>query len=40
MIDSNPDNREAARAAGAPLIESQAADDELLKQAGIERARG
>ena len=35
-----PDNREAALATGVPLIESQASDDEVLKQAGIERAHG
>jgi voltage-gated potassium channel len=39
VIDPNPINREAARAAGIPLIESQASDDEILKQAGIERAQ-
>jgi voltage-gated potassium channel len=38
LIDPNPDNREAARAAGLPLIESQASEDEVLKSAGIERA--
>ena len=40
VIDPNPWNREAARAAGGPLIESDAADDEVLAEAGIERARG
>jgi voltage-gated potassium channel len=40
VIDPNPANREAARAAGIPLIESQASDDEVLKQAGIDRAQG
>jgi voltage-gated potassium channel len=40
VIDPNPSNREAALAAGVPLIESQASDDEILKQAGIERAQG
>jgi voltage-gated potassium channel len=39
VIDPNPSNREAALAAGIPLIESQASDDEILKQAGIERAQ-
>ena len=39
-IDDNPDNREAARADGVALIESEAADDEVLTQAGIDRARG
>ncbi len=40
VIDPNPANREAAIATGAPLIESTASDDEILKQAGIERALG
>jgi voltage-gated potassium channel len=40
VIDPNPANREAARSAGVPLIESEASDDEVLKQAGIERAQG
>jgi voltage-gated potassium channel len=40
VIDPNPANREAARSAGIPLIESEASDDEVLKQAGIERAQG
>lgn len=40
VIDPNPTNREAAVAAGIPLIESEASDDEVLKQAGIERAQG
>ncbi len=40
VIDPNPANREAALATGAPLIESQPSDDEILKQAGIDRALG
>ncbi len=40
VIDPNPVNREAALTTGAPLIESQPSDDEVLKQAGIERALG
>jgi len=40
LIDPNPANREAALAAGIPLIESEASDDEVLRQAGIERAFG
>jgi voltage-gated potassium channel len=40
VIDPNPSNRDAALAAGIPLIESEASDDEILKQAGIERAQG
>jgi voltage-gated potassium channel len=39
VIDPNPANREAALAAGIPLIESEASDDEVLMQAGIERAQ-
>jgi voltage-gated potassium channel len=40
VIDHNPDHREAARAAELPYLESEAADDEVLLQAGIERAQG
>jgi voltage-gated potassium channel len=40
VIDPNPTNREAALGTGAPLIESQPSDDEVLKQAGIDRALG
>jgi voltage-gated potassium channel len=40
VIDENPDNREAARAIGVRYIESPPADDEVLQQAGIERAKG
>ncbi|HYB31403.1 MAG TPA: NAD-binding protein [Solirubrobacteraceae bacterium] len=39
VIDPNPLNREPARLAGVPLIESEASDDEVLKQAGIDRAQ-
>jgi voltage-gated potassium channel len=39
VIDPNPLNREAALAAGIPLVESQASDDEVLMQAGIKRAQ-
>jgi voltage-gated potassium channel len=39
VIDPNPTNREAALAAGVPLIESEASDDEVLMQAGIARAQ-
>jgi voltage-gated potassium channel len=38
-IDSDPSHREAAEASGVLLIESYAADDEVLLAAGIERAR-
>jgi voltage-gated potassium channel len=40
VIDNNPDNREAAEEVGVAFIEREAADDEVLRQAGIERARG
>ena len=39
VIDPNPENREIARDLGIPYIESEAADDEVLRAAGIERAR-
>jgi voltage-gated potassium channel len=39
VIDSNPESLEAAAAAGTPYIEGEAADEQLLRQAGIERAR-
>jgi voltage-gated potassium channel len=40
VIDDNPDNREAAQSLGVAAIESDAADDEVLKRVGIERAKG
>ena len=40
VIDSNPENREIAQEIGIAYIESEAADDEVLKSAGIDRARG
>jgi voltage-gated potassium channel len=40
VIDPNPEHREAAQLVGVPLIEDEAADDEVLMHAGIERARG
>jgi voltage-gated potassium channel len=40
VIDDNPDNREVAREAGVPYIESEPADDETLRRAGLERAQG
>ncbi|MGN6869466.1 MAG: potassium channel family protein [Solirubrobacteraceae bacterium] len=39
VIDPSPVNRDAALAAGVPLIESEASDDEILMQAGIARAQ-
>jgi voltage-gated potassium channel len=40
VIDDNPDNRDLARETGIPYIESEPADDETLRRAGIERAHG
>jgi voltage-gated potassium channel len=40
VIDSNPDNREAAQNVGVPYIEGEAADEDVLERAGIEHARG
>jgi voltage-gated potassium channel len=40
VIDHNPENRDVAREAGVPYIESEPADDEVLKRAGIDRAHG
>jgi voltage-gated potassium channel len=40
VIDANPDHRDAAIASGIPYIESEAAHDEVLEEAGIKRARG
>ncbi len=40
VIDENPDNRETARQHGVRYLEGPPADDELLQQAGIERATG
>ncbi len=38
-IDSNPNHREVAKAMGVSYIENYAAEDEVLLEAGIERAR-
>jgi voltage-gated potassium channel len=40
VIDTNPDNRELAQAVGVRFIEGPASEDEMLRSAGIERARG
>jgi voltage-gated potassium channel len=40
VIDPNPENREAARSLGIALLEQEASDDEVLSEAGIERAQG
>jgi voltage-gated potassium channel len=39
VIDPNPENRDLAQEHGVSYIESDAADDEVLRAAGIERAR-
>jgi voltage-gated potassium channel len=39
VIDSNPASREIAQAAGVRFLEGPPSDDELLRAAGIERAR-
>jgi voltage-gated potassium channel len=39
VIDPNPENREVAQELGVAYIESDAADDDVLRTAGIERAR-
>ena len=38
VLDHNPLNREVAQADGVPYIEGQASEDEILTQAGIDRA--
>jgi voltage-gated potassium channel len=38
VIDDNPENRELARAQGVHYLQGPPADDELLQQAGIDRA--
>jgi voltage-gated potassium channel len=40
VIDPNPENREAARTLGVPLLEQLASDDEVLADAGVATARG
>jgi voltage-gated potassium channel len=40
VIDSNPESRELASAVGVRYLEGAPSDDELLRAAGIERARG
>jgi voltage-gated potassium channel len=40
VIDDNPENREVAKLQGVHYIEGQAADDEILRRAGIDRAAG
>ena len=38
VIDRNPESLEAAAATGTPYLEGEAADEQLLRQAGIDRA--
>jgi voltage-gated potassium channel len=40
VIDDNPENRELAAGIGVRFIEGQATEDEVLRAAGIMRARG
>jgi voltage-gated potassium channel len=40
VIDNNPANRELAQSAGVQYIDADAADDEVLQRAGVERAAG
>jgi voltage-gated potassium channel len=39
VVDDNPANRELADAAGVRFVEGSPSDDEVLRRAGIERAR-
>ena len=39
VVDPNPESTEVAAATGVPCIEGGAADEHVLRQAGIERAR-
>jgi voltage-gated potassium channel len=39
VVDDNPENRELAQTAGIHFIEGSPSEDEVLRQAGIERAR-
>ena len=40
VIDSNPQSRERVEDLGAPFVEGQPSDDEVLRMAGVERAEG
>lgn len=40
VVDPNPENRELALQAGVPFVEGSPSDDEMLSQAGLDRARG
>ena len=39
VVDENPDNHELAQAVGVRFLEGSPSDDEILRAAGIERAR-
>jgi voltage-gated potassium channel len=39
VVDDNPQSRDRCEAIGAPFIEGQPSEDEILRRAGIERAR-
>lgn len=40
VIDSDPGNRELAKAAGVPFLDGSSSEDAVLRRAGIDRARG
>jgi voltage-gated potassium channel len=40
VIDANPNNRDHALAVGLPYLDASGSDDDVLLQAGIERAQG
>ena len=40
VVDDNPQNQAIAEELGAPFLEGRPSDDEVLRRAGIERARG
>lgn len=39
VVDDNPENREVAEEMDAPLLEGRPSEDEVLRRAGIDRAR-
>jgi voltage-gated potassium channel len=39
VVDDNPDNREIAEEMDAPFLEGRPSEDEILRRAGIDRAR-
>jgi voltage-gated potassium channel len=40
VVDSNPENRELAQGIGVRFIEGEPSEDEMLRAAGIDKARG